>query len=139
MFFAAGTRFPSLTKFKMKTGRLSCDVAGVGCGVARGDDHFGGVGGIRRPVGIRLAGDPGIDFAVLRTHGEAVHGPGWIIGGHLRGPVMGRADDEIAIGIRGGDGAVGQFGGGDKSRGSGIAGGRRDTGRRGGHPRQQIQ
>ena len=84
-------------------GHIDGDVTGVGSGVAGGDDKFGRVCGIGRAEGSGLAGDAGIDLAVTGTHGElddlALRDAG--LRGHLRSGDVGRAEDEVAVGICG--------------------------------------
>ena len=111
-------------------GDVDGDVAGVGRGMAGGDDELGGIGGIGGAEGVGVAGDAGIDLAVGRAHGELEdcslrHA---FLHGHLRRGVVGGAEDEVAVGVGGGVGAVGQFFGGDVAGGVGVAGGRRWAG-----------
>ena len=51
-------------------GDIHGHLAGVGSGVAGGDDQLGGVGGVGRAKGAGLARDAGIDLAVGGIHGE---------------------------------------------------------------------
>ncbi len=56
-------------------GDVDGDVAGVGRGVAGGDDETGGVGGVGRAEGACVAGDAGVVFAVGGGHGDVVRVP----------------------------------------------------------------
>ena len=95
--------------------------------MAGGHHQFGGIGGVHRAKSFRLARDAGINFAVHRTHGEFIDRSLGHVGlhRHFRCTGVSRADDEVAVGIRRRNGAVGQLLGGDISGRVRIAGGRR--------------
>ena len=90
-------------------GDVDGDVARVGSGVAGGDDELGGIGGIGRANGAGVAGDAGIDFAVGRTHGELDDRSLRHFGlhRHVLRRIVRRPKDEVAVCVRGRDGAVG--------------------------------
>ena len=85
-------------------GDVDGDLAGVGRGVAGGDDHLGGIVGICGAEGVGLAGDAGIDFAVGGAHGEVDDGSlrHALLRGHLGCGIVGGADDEVAVCVGGG-------------------------------------
>ena len=94
-------------------GNVDGDVAGVGRGVAGGDDEAGRVGGVGRAEGAGGAGDAGVELAVGGGHGEGEEGALRDVGvdGGFEGWGVGRAEDVIAVGGGRGEGAVGELGG----------------------------
>ena len=110
-------------------GNIHGDAARVGRGMAGGHDQLGGIVGIGRAEGAGLARDAGIKFAVRRIHREVVDGSlrHAFLDGHLRRGIVGWADDEVSIGVRGSVGAVGQFLRGDITGSVRIARRRRRT------------
>ena len=81
-------------------GDIDGDVAGVGCGVAGGDDEPGRVGGVGRAEGAGGAGDAGVELAVGGGHGDVDEGAlrdAGVDDGFGRWGVGG-AEDEITVG-----------------------------------------
>jgi hypothetical protein len=107
-------------------GDVDGNVTGVGCGVAGGNQHPGGIGGVGGAEGVGVASDAGVEVAIGGAHGElddSALGDGGV-GGQLRRGVVGGADDEVAVGGGGRDCAVGEIPGGDEAGSVGVADGR---------------
>jgi len=105
-------------------GDIDGDVAGVGRGVAGGDDEAGGVGGVGRAEGAGVTGDAGVILAVGGGHGDVGEGAlrdAGVNHGLGRGRV-GWAEDEVAVRGGCGESVVGELGGGDVAWGVGVAG-----------------
>ena len=114
-------------------GDINRHAARVGSRMAGGHDKLCRIGGIDRAKRIGVPRDAGIDLAVGRIHREVKHRPLRHVfpHNHFRRGLVRRADDEVSVGIRRRNGAVGQFLGRDISRRVRIAGRRRRASLRG--------
>ena len=90
--------------------------------MACGHHKLRGVSRIHRSESVGVARNAGIDFALRRAHREFNHralGEA-ALGGHLGRNIVGRADDETAVHVRGRRRAVGHFLGCDIAGSVGI-------------------
>jgi len=104
-------------------GDVDGDVAGVGRGVAGGDEEAGRVGGVRRTEGAGIAGDAGVKLAIGGGHDDVDQGAlrNTRVDRGLGCGSVGGPEEEVAVRGGGRDGVVGELAGKDVAGSVGVA------------------